>query len=192
MRGGDGLAGFLKWENRNMTNVTLTFELPAEVAVVRNGAHVSVAAAKFSAEMMAAIFVHGLVAKIGDSAAGAATKAPAEKMSAADWSGATMQKVLDALYAGNWGRKRSAGDGRPDYWGFVREIMRKALAKSPERAAKYKASDAEGRTEVLDDWFDEQSETVREQIETKAKAMLAAEIAAKTERDRFVAGFEIA
>lgn len=172
-----------------MPNITITFELPTEIAVVRNSAHVSVAADRLPADMLAAIFVHGLVAKIGDSVAGAAKRSG--NMSASDWSRTTMQTVLDALYAGTWGR-RNAANGRPDYWQYVREIMRVALAKDTSRKAKYKASDAEGRAETLDDWFDEQSDAVREQIETKAKAMLAAEIAAKAERDKFVVEFNLA
>lgn len=100
-------------------NIQETFE------IVRNGASAKLDATRVPQEMLAAIFAHGVAAKIGDAAASATTVAgeshfgkPKKDVNRADWaawkdspkgqaairelSASVMQGVIDTLMEGNW------------------------------------------------------------------------------------------
>ena len=157
-------------------------ELPAGHTITSRDLSVTVDLTKLSPELIARAALHGLTQKIADAAAGAAKVAgegaSPEKVAATGQ--ALMQKVVDQLEAGEWGRQRSAGDGRGAHWKFVRAIVRDAL--TGDNAAGYKAipsDDQAARAAYLDSLFDGLADDKRALIEDAAREAFEEEKARK-------------
>jgi hypothetical protein len=78
-----------------------TINLPETVTFKRAGEDRTFDIAGLPSDIIEELVIHGLTQKIGDAAAG----------KSGDDAAAAMQKVHDALVAGNWGVKRSGGGG---------------------------------------------------------------------------------
>ena len=109
---------------------TIEIQLPDAASFKRAGAERTFALKGLDASIIAELVVHGLTQKVGDAAAGASAQAYGEgwddltreqkkawaddpKNAASIEAGgiAAMQKVHDALMAGDWGVKRAAAGG---------------------------------------------------------------------------------
>ena len=130
----------------------VTISLPTEIAFRRAGVDVTVKVKDLPAEIVAQLVEHGIVQKVGDAAAGASRicardthgaeafdKLPADEKNRIvkaydnvkaihEQGEASMLKVLDALYAGDWGVQRSAtGEGlsgeEADFAKFCRDAL---------------------------------------------------------------------
>lgn len=159
--------------------MNVTIELPDTHTVTSRDLSVTIDLAKLSPELIARAVLHGLTQKIADAAAGAAKIAGPDGDVAATGQ-ALMQKVVDQLEAGEWGRQRSAGDGRGAHWRYVRAIVRDAL--TGDNAAGYKAiasDDQAARGAYLDGLFDSLSEDKQALIEAAAKEAHAEDVARK-------------
>lgn len=116
----------------NQLERTVTFQ--REYDVTRHGVRKTVSVDYLSESIVSAIFHHGLAAKVGDAAAGAATAAgeshfgkPRKEVKKADWTAwadskagqkaigdmadNAMQAVIDALYDGQWSQRGSGITG---------------------------------------------------------------------------------
>ncbi len=75
-----------------------TITLPETATINRAGARVEMDLQGLTPEIIAELALHGLTQKVGDAASGCKGNA--------DEARGMMQKVIDALQAGNWGAKR--------------------------------------------------------------------------------------
>lgn len=89
--------------------VQITINLPAEIGIARAGTSVTVDVTKISATIWARLAEHGLVQKVGDSAAGSAKASEEAGMPQTDFARQVMLKTLDTLMKGDWGVARASG-----------------------------------------------------------------------------------
>lgn len=140
----------------------------------RAGVEMSIDIKKLSPEIIDQLVRHGLTQKIGDAAANAKAVALETGVSVADAAKAMMEKVRDALLAGDWGTVRTGGGGVSEEVAIQRAVMREVMkasfgAKSPKWAEFTGKTDAEQAT-ILDNLF------------AKNAAALAPKVAAETKR----------
>jgi len=148
-----------------MTTITIT--LPAEYSFVRQSTPFTIKPESIkSADIWAALALHGLTQKVGDSAAG---KNPGKDATAC------MDATLAQLVAGEW-RQRS-GESIDPVTTVIRTMLRESLAApaNAKRKAEYKALPKEpvARGEYLDAWFDSLPESNADAITKAAKRKLA-------------------
>lgn len=97
----------------------IMLDIPETVTFVRGGHEMELALATLPPAMLAELVAHGLTQKVGDAAAG---KQGNEALAA-------MQKVHDALKAGNWGVRRATGggDGLSDLERMIVQVADEAI-----------------------------------------------------------------
>ena len=164
----------------------LTIELPDVVNVTRGTKvdgepyreTVKVEMANMPKDIITRLVEHGIVQKIGDSAAGK----PADKISE------VMTDTRDMLYAGNWGRERSAGEGEPAINRFIRGIVRKALTGDNKTAyAAVPSDDQPARNAFLWERFESLTAEQQANVTAAAEAEMA-EAAARRKQATKLAG----
>lgn len=130
---------------------------------------IAVEVEKLSPEMQRLLMLHGLTQKIGDAAAGAENAEVAKGL---------MEKVRDALYAGNWGVTRSAG-GVSEETQIQRKIVREMLKVAFGGAKGEKWCEFTGKSET------EQTEFL-DSVWAKNAEKLAAKFDAEKQRREIV------
>ena len=94
----------------------IEIDVPDTLEFTRAGVDMVVTLDVLNPDILGQLVLHGLVQKVGDAAAGAKkaieelAKAPGgTTMTQATWAQTAMHKVVDALYAGDWGSARGVG-----------------------------------------------------------------------------------
>lgn len=131
-------------------------ELPETFDIASRGKSVTADLTKFSPEIIANLALHGLRQKVADAAASATKAAEGTDMDAASMGKIMMQKVVDALTAGEW-TQRVAGDGASAETRMRRTVLGEMIRKTEAGKAAWKANE-ENRDQFLDKVFDKQSE----------------------------------
>lgn len=158
--------------------------LPETFDVASRGKSVTVELAKLSPEIVANLALHGLRQKVADAAASAAKAAEGTELDAASMGKIMMQKVVDALCAGEWAQ-RASSDGASAETRMCRTVLGEMLRKTEAGKQAWKAHEAD-REAFLDELFAKQSEAkqaaimelVGERIaEAQRKAAQAKELA---------------
>ncbi len=150
---------------------TITITVPAEYSFKRAGAAMTIDTTTINADMWAELALHGLVQKIGDAAAGSKDdEADAKKK---------MNAVYARLQEGEWTGRRasSSNDEHGEYRLFIRDILRKSIAKNPVLKDAYKNVASEDRNNFIDHVFDKLTDAQRESVITGAKNELAEHLA---------------
>lgn len=156
-----------------MEMIKIEFEFPREFHV-RIGARseeetatVTIDMAKLPVEALAALLHYGTQRKFNDKIGGA-DKTITDKV-------ATVREMRERFYAGELRAPRAAAAGRPDWWKFARDIMRKQVGDRPA----YK--EAEDRAAYLDELLDSLPEEKMATVERVAKKRHDAAKAAERE-----------
>lgn len=158
-----------------------TFEVSNDTfTFMRSSTNFTFDLTKVNNDVARELFLHGIVQKVGDAAAG---KSGIEADSA-------MAKVADALYAGEWS---SRGAGEPDWVQHARAILReKVKAKAGKEWTTFKAiKEQDRRNEYLDKIFNRQSDDVKAAIEKAANKRLKELEAAKAKAKAMAGEVEI-
>lgn len=154
------------------TMTKYTIELSDTLIITSRGQECAVDMGALSQTIVERLIRHGLTQKVADAASGAAKDAAnADEVKAA--TDAMMQKAVDALYAGEWGKTRGAS-GVDEFTTVARQIMRQSAkakfgAKSTEWATFTGLADDEQNTK-LDAWYTKNEATLRESVEAKIKS----------------------
>lgn len=165
-----------------------TIELSDTLIVTSRGVECAVPINAIAPELLARALLHGLTQKVADAASGAAKDLGDDKDAIATATGAMMQKAVDALVAGDWGKTRGA-NGVDEFTTVARQIMRQsAKAKFGAKSAQWATFTGLGDDEQaskLDAWFQANAEALTPSVnakieqraaERKAKAKLGAAI----------------
>lgn len=147
---------------------TFSITIPDEIGFTRQATAFVFDATKLTDAIAAALLVHGIVQKVGDSAAGTT---PGNEARTA------MADTAESLFAGIWST-RGAGTSVDPIVRHVRNVMR-ALMGLPQFAGRktaYKAfSEQNDRELYLDQWFAELPEPQAEKVRASAARALALE-----------------
>jgi hypothetical protein len=141
------------------------------VTINRAGHSIQADVSRLSEDIKARLMVHGLIQKVGDAAAPASKAGPAAGMTPEAWAGAQMMKVLDALYAGDWGRERSGGVTQSREERVRESLIRKALRKDEKAWKAFKIQTEEKQAETIDLFY----AANRAKIDRAVSAMMAIE-----------------
>lgn len=136
----------------------------------RAGVEMSIDVSKLSPTMIDNLIRHGLTQKIGDAAANAKAVATETGVPVADTAKALMEKVRDALLAGEWGVTRD-GSGVSEETAIQRKITREVLkaiygAKTPKWKEFTGETDAK-QAEILDKIFADNAEKLSVKVEAE-------------------------
>lgn len=161
--------------------MSVTINLPTEFDFRRSGVVFRCDPSALSPEMIVQLVLHGIVQKVGDSAAGKDEQAATDAMNAT-WAN---------LAAGDWGKTREgSSDPLASYrQGVMRDMLKQAGGEAWKGYKKHK--EAKDRIALLDTLIAAQSEEGRAAIESaaqEAKAKHEAEAARrKAEADKLAA-----
>lgn len=139
----------------------------------RAGVEMSIDISKLTPDIIEQLIRHGLTQKIGDAAANAKAVATETGVPIADVAKAMMEKVRDALLAGDWGTVRTGGNSVSEEVAIQRAVMRDAMkaafgAKSPKWAEFTGKTDAEQAT-ILDNLFAKNAEALAPKVAAETK-----------------------
>ena len=87
----------------------IEIEIPETLEFTRAGVDMTISVGVLNADILGQLVLHGLVQKVGDAAAGAKKAIEGTSMAQEEWAESAMNKVVDALYSGDWGSARGAG-----------------------------------------------------------------------------------
>lgn len=172
--------------------MTISINLPATYSVTSREVGVEVKVTDLSADIIAKLALHGLMQKVGDSAAGAMKDAGFEGRKFADLSDdekakvrehakAAMQSTVDALVKGDWSERRVGGESLSEverkmlvlFGTFIRETAKEVWT------AEFKPLEGAERTEALLAFMRGQGDDFRTALEGQAKDELKREADAK-------------
>lgn len=162
-----------------MPKFTFTIEGDS-FAFMRSKVNFTVDLTKVNNDVARELFLHGIVQKVGDAAAGK------EGVDAS----AAMAKVADALYAGEWS---SRGAGEPDWVSHARAIIREKIkAKNDKQWKTFKLiKEADRRAAYLDGVFAKLDDDLKTKIEAAANKRLAEIEAAKARAKAIASDIDI-
>lgn len=149
----------------------IEIELPEAFQIKRSKATVTVNVRDFDASMWSRLAMHGAIQKIGDCAAGAADKDASDEEKAKAGLPA-MEAMIAQLADGNWGKERGTNADEPDWYRFMRAIVRRKLSAAGE--AEYKALEAKDRNDFLNKRFLAASEAAQAAVQKQAELDLKA------------------
>ena len=189
-----GVDAIMRSTQRRVKMNTISITLPATLPVTSRDTVVSVDMASLTADIVTKLVVHGLTQKVGDAAASALADAGFKGMKYADLTAAqqaevqknakdAMQKVADALTAGDWGIERTGAAGVSALAAERRMVLRsdvKAGWIAEHGESGWKALEEAEIVEMLDATYDAQDADTQTAIDGVAQARLDAKAAAKT------------
>lgn len=156
-----------------MTNVTIN--LPTEFDFRRSGVVFRCEPGKLPTDIIQQLVLHGIVQKVGDSAAGKEETAAT----------AAMQSTWDTLVSGDWGKTRS---GESDPLASYRQGVMRDLLKNDDDQTGWKTyraiKDAKARVAHLDQLIADQDDDMQAWIEESAIATRDAHMAEIDRRKR--------
>jgi hypothetical protein len=166
---------------------TYQIELPDALVVTSRGVECVVAVKDISVELLARCALHGLTQKVADAASGAAKDAKDEEEVKVNTE-AAMNKAVDALVKGEWGKVRGAS-GVDEFTTVARQVARAAIkAKFGSKSAQwatFTGLDDAAQSAKCDEVFAANESALRPAVEQKiaqrvserkAKAKLGASI----------------
>lgn len=154
----------------------ITIELPETFGFTRAGHTFTCETAKFNADIIAQLVMHGATQKIGDAAAG---KQGADALTA-------MQGVYESLSNGDWGRTRGGGAGEEPIMRYIREQVRLVLGEESKKA--YKALEPDAKADWLQAKFDGAPEEVQAALREAAEQAMAADVAKREKAKKLAKG----
>lgn len=166
----------------------LIVSLPASHEVSSRHKSVTVSIEKLTPEIVAKLAIHGLTQKIADAAAGAPKAAgfegrktselsESENEKVSDFGKALMQKVVDALENGDWGREKS-GNGVDVLTSEIRSLLLPKVKATFTKESWKTLSDDE-KTAAIDAAFEKQTDETKAKITTAAQTEIERKLAAK-------------
>lgn len=167
----------------------IAIELPETYDVASRGKSVTVRLADLSPDIVAQLALHGLRQKVADAAASAAKASEGTGLAPDEWAKVAMQKVVDALVAGEWAQ-RTASDGASAEVRMRRTVLGEMLRKTDKGKAEWKAHE-DDRGEWLDAVFAKQPEKVQAAIMAAVEKRMAEAAEKAKQAKALAAGLEI-
>lgn len=167
----------------------IEIEIPEAIVITSRGQEVELELSKLGADLLARGLVHGFTQKVADAASQATKDAKDENEVAANTL-AMMQKAVDGLIGGEWGRTRGAS-GVDEFTSVARSVARSAVkaawgAKSPKWTEFTGLADAE-QAAKLDTVYADNEATFKPVVEAK----LAERKAERERKAKLAKGVEI-